>query len=144
MEKMTMTAFLTNVISANVSDEVTTFAQNELAKIKEKNEKKRNTMTATQKENAEIKKVILSIMNDNVTYTSPELTKLVNTHYEKDEETAYTTNKISALMRQLATDKKVNVIDGYKTSKGKVKGYVKILDVPTIEIELDESDESEE
>ena len=124
---MTMKMFLESVIAANISDEMTNFATTEIAKINAKNEKKRSTLTATQKENAEIKEVILSLMADNTTYSSPEITKSVNTYYEKSVEDAYSTNKISALMRQLADSNKVTIIKGFKTSKGKVNGYVKNL-----------------
>ena len=118
----TMREFLTAVINANVSDEITTFANKEIDKLDKKNDKKKSTMTKDQKVNAEIKTKILEFMNAELTYTSPELAKAMQEIFTEME---ISTNKISALMRQLTAENKVNQIEKVKTSKGYVKGYVK-------------------
>ena len=138
MNTMTMRAFLQAVIANEITDEIITYAQNEIKKLDEKNDKKRKTKSKNQQANDEIKTVILDFMDENVTYTSPEITKYLNEYYETTEENAISTQKTSALMRQLIAEKSVSVIENVKTSKGKVKGYVKnSAETKTIEIEID-------
>ena len=121
----TMREFLTAVINASISEEVTAFANKEIDKLNAKNDKKKTTMTKDQKLNAEIKTKILDFMAEETTYTSPELAKAMQSEFAEME---ISTNKISALMRQLVTENKVNQIEKVKTSKGYVKGYVKKTD----------------
>lgn len=131
----TMREFLTAVINANVSNEITTFANKEIDKLDKKNDKKKSTMTKDQKINAEIKTKILDFMTEETTYTSPELAKAMQEIFTEME---ISTNKISALMRQLTAESKVNQIEKVKTSKGYVKGYVKkSVEIPTTEIDID-------
>ena len=112
----TMRDFLNAVISADVSEEVTEYATKQLTKLDTKNEKKRTTLSANQKQNVEIKEKIFADMETEKVYTASALALV----YE------LSTQKISALMKQLVTDGLVEMIDGYKTEKGKVKGYRKI------------------
>ena len=112
----TMRDFLNAVVSAEISDEVTEYALNQIAKLDSKNEKKRTTLSTNQKNNEEIKDKILNEMETEKIYVASELAIL----YE------LSTQKISALMKQLVTEEKVEIIDNYKTPKGKVKGYRKI------------------
>ena len=136
MNTMTMRTFLQAVIANEITDEIITYAQNEIKKLDEKNDKKRKTKSKNQQANDEIKTVILDFMNENVTYTSPEITKYLNEYYETTEENAISTQKTSALMRQLIAEKSVSVIENVKTSKGKVKGYVKnSAETETVEID---------
>lgn len=138
MNTMTMRAFLQAVIANEITDGIITYAQNEIKKLDEKNDKKRKTKSKNQQANDEIKTVILDFMDENVTYTSPEITKYLNEYYETTEENVISTQKTSALMRQLIAEKSVSVIENVKTSKGKVKGYVKnSAETKTIEIEID-------
>lgn len=131
----TMREFLNAVINANVSDEITTFANKEIEKLDKKNDKKKSTMTKDQKVNAEIKTKILEFMTEETTYTSPEISKSMQEIFTEME---ISTNKISALMRQLVAENKVNQIEKVKTSKGYVKGYVKkSAEIPTIEVDID-------
>ena len=118
----TMREFLTAVINASISEEVTAFANKEIDKLNAKNDKKKTTMTKDQKINAEIKDKILDFMAEETTYTSPEIAKAMQSEFTEIE---ISTNKISALMRQLTAENKVNQIEKVKTSKGYVKGYVK-------------------
>ena len=118
----TMREFLTAVINASISEEVTAFANKEIDKLNAKNDKKKITMTKDQKINAEIKDKILDFMAEETTYTSPEIAKAMQSEFTEIE---ISTNKISALMRQLTAENKVNQIEKVKTSKGYVKGYVK-------------------
>ena len=118
----TMREFLTAVINASISEEVTAFANKEIDKLDKKNDKKKSTMTKDQKINAEIKAKILDFMTEETTYTSPEISKAMQSEFTEIE---ISTNKISALMRQLVVESKVSQIEKVKTSKGYVKGYVK-------------------
>ena len=118
----TMREFLTAVINASISEEVTAFANKEIDKLNAKNDKKKTTMTKDQKINTEIKDKILDFMAEETTYTSPEIAKAMQSEFTEIE---ISTNKISALMRQLTAENKVNQIEKVKTSKGYVKGYVK-------------------
>lgn len=111
-----MRDFLNAVVSANISDEITEYATNQLTKLDNKNEKKRTTLSANQKQNNELKEKIYSDMETEKIYTASTLAIT----YE------LSTQKISALMKQLSNDGLVETIDGYKTEKGKVKGYKKI------------------
>lgn len=108
-----MREFLNAVVSANISDEITEFATKEITKIDEKNLKKKNSKTPTQKQNEELKAKIYNEMEIDKTYTASELAKIYGV----------STQKISALMRQMTT---IEIIDNYKTDKGKVKGYKKV------------------
>jgi hypothetical protein len=138
MNTMTMRAFLQAVIANEITENVIAYAQNEIKKLDEKNDKKRKTKSKNQQANDEIKTVILDFMNENVTYTSPEITKYLNEYYETTEENTISTQKTSALMRQLVAEKSISIVENVKTSKGKVKGYIKnSAETETVEVEID-------
>ncbi len=130
---MTMRYFLKAVIANKITENIVAYAQNEIKKLDEKNDKKRKTKSKNQQANDELKKMILDFMAEDTTYTSPEIVKDLNESLETTEENTLSTQKISALMRQLAENNLVSVVEKVKTSKGKVKGYVKKSVVENVE-----------
>ena len=96
---MTMRTFLQAVIANEITDNIIAYAENEIKKLDEKNDKKRKTKSKNQKANDELKEMILDFMAENTTYTSPEIVKYLNDSLETTEENALSTQKISALMR---------------------------------------------
>lgn len=95
-----------------------TYAKSELIKLDIKNDKRKNTLSKNQTENEALKAEMLEEMKDETIYTAAELAKAFNV----------STQKISALCKQLVDKKLVEVIDGYKPegAKSKVKGYKKV------------------
>ena len=134
---MTMRTFLQAVIANEITGNIIAYAENEIKKLDEKNEKKKKTKSKNQKANDELKEMILDFMAEDTTYTSPEIVKYLNESLETNEENALSTQKISALMRQLAENKLVSVVEKVKTSKGKVKGYVKKSVVENVEDDVE-------
>lgn len=134
---MTMRMFLQAVIANEITDNIIAYAENEIKKLDEKNDKKRKTKSKNQKANDELKEMILDFMAEDTTYTCPEIVKYLNDSLETTEENALSTQKISALMRQLAENNLVSVIEKVKTSKGKVKGYVKKSVVENVENDVE-------
>ena len=115
---MTQRNFYENVIAANLSDEMTEFAQSMIDKLDKKNETRRTTKSKSQIANDGIKTEILNSMKADTVYTAG----IVATDFE------ISTQKASALLKQLVESGNLEVIEGYKTSKGKVKGYKLITD----------------
>ena len=110
---MTNREFYNAIVSAKISDEITEFAEKAIAKMDEKNAKRSNTKSATQVANDEIKVAILAQMEAEKVYTCKEIS-------EKHE---ISTQKTSALMRQLAQSGKVEVSEVKVKGQGTVKGY---------------------
>ena len=110
---MTNREFYNAIVSAKISEEITEFAEKAIAKMDEKNAKRSNTKSATQVANDEIKVAILAQMEAEKVYTCKEIS-------EKHE---ISTQKTSALMRQLAQSGKVEVSEVKVKGSGIVKGY---------------------
>ena len=115
-KEMTTRGFYTAVIEAGVSDEVTKFAEKALAKLDEKNAKRKAEGSKTAKENKVIKENLVAAMEKGVTYTAAELFAL-------GIEGITSTQKASALIRQVveaggAVESEIKI-----KGKGKVKGY---------------------
>ena len=108
---MTYREFLNTIVSANISDEVTDFAKHEVAKLDNRNEKRRNTLTPEQKENEALKAKMLEGLNGTVTASA------VASKY------GISTQKASALLRQIVEDGKATVGEVKVKSKGTVKAY---------------------
>lgn len=127
---MTNRDFLNAVLEANINVEVNDFATAELAKLDKRNEKRRNTMTKEQKENMAIKESILAVLSERPIPASAVAA-----------EVGISTQKASALLRQLVNDNLAVVAD----EKVKGKGTVKVYAVPVVETDEDETkDEDEE
>lgn len=112
-EKMTIRMFLENVIKAEISDEMTAFAQERIVKLDEKNEKKKSSTSKKQSENNELKAVILASMKNGVEYKASE----IGTTF------GISTQKASALLVQLEKDGIVESSEKREKGKGKVKVY---------------------
>ena len=122
---MTNREFFTAIVSVNVSDEITEFAKTALVKLDKKNENRRNSTSPNQKANEDFKVEILNYMNEDTSaiYTAKVLA----------DKFGVSTQKISALVKQMVDNGKLAVIDKVKDSKGnKVKGY-KVI-VPDTEV----------
>ena len=113
---MTMREFMEQVISANISTEMTEYAQTAIAKMDAKNEKRKTTQSKTQEANAEIKAKILEVMDNETVYTSAQISEVM----------ALSTAKVTALLMQLVKDGKVEKSEVKIKGKGKVNGYKKV------------------
>ena len=110
---MTYREFYTASVSANISDEITEFAESAIAKLDKKNASRSNTLTKTQVENEKIKDEILAQMEEGKTYTCKEISELHE----------ISSQKTSALMRQLAKSGKIDISEVKIKGQGTVKGY---------------------
>lgn len=115
---MTKRTFLEAIIGMeNISEEVTTFAKAELEKLNLTNEKRRNTLTKTQRENIELKTQFIAEAEIGRTYTASEVGEILGV----------STQKASALIRAIAADEESTIkveTTEVKMKKGKVKGYL--------------------
>lgn len=126
---MTNRDFLNAVLEANINVEVNDFATAELAKLDKRNEKRRNTLTKEQKENMAIKESILAVLSERPIPASAVAA-----------EVGISTQKASALLRQLVNDNLAVVAD----EKVKGKGTVKVYAVPVVETDEDETEDEDE
>ena len=110
---MTNREFYKAVIEANINADLTAHAEKEIEKLNARNEKRSTTMNKTQKENVEIKKSILAVLSADKVKTANEV----------GVECGISTNKASALLRQLVIDKFAIDSEVKIPKKGKVKGY---------------------
>lgn len=109
---MTIREFYKAVAASAASDEIKTFATEALAKMDEKNEKRRNTPSKTQIANEPIKQAILEALA-----TAPHVASELATTVE------VTTQKVSALCRALVAEGKITETEIKVKGKGKVKQY---------------------
>ena len=138
-EKMTIRMFLENVVNAEISEEMTAFAKERIAKLDEKNTKKRTSPTKKQSENDEIKAEILATMKNGIEYKASEIGAIFG----------ISTQKASALLVQLEKTGIVQATEKREKGKGKVKVYAYTTDAETdykpenIEIEVADDLEAE-
>lgn len=92
--------------------DVRDFATSAISKLDARNEKRKDTPTKAQKENAPIKEHIVAVFNG-----SPM------TAAEVAEAVGVSTQKASALLRQLVADGTLSVEDVKVPKKGTVKAY---------------------
>ena len=111
---MTTREFLNAVISANISDELTEKAQALIAQADARNAKRASTPSKTAVANAPIKTAILTLYTD-------EVKSLTAT--EVGEHLGITTQKASALLRQLVESGTLTSEEIKVPKKGKVKSY---------------------
>lgn len=112
---MTQREFYTNIINANISDEMTDFAKGEIAKLDARNDKRRNTMTKEQKANEEVKVAIADFIGDKVDVVASDIANGL----------AISTQKVSALCKQMVENGVLAVSEVKVKGKGAVKGYRK-------------------
>lgn len=110
---MTNKEFYTNVINANLTEEMTAFAEAAIAKMEASAEKKRNTPSKAALENAELAKALAEVMEIDKTYTAAELAELGE---------LANASKATAVAKVLVADGKA-ISEDVKGPKGKCKGY---------------------
>lgn len=132
---MTQRTFLEMVVNANISDEMTAYAMERIKHLDDVNEHRKAKGSKTQRANVEVKKAILASLEENTVYTASQVA-------EMGIEGITSTQKASALLRQMTETGELTVTDIKIKGKGKVKGYSlassaqEISDSSTIE-ELD-------
>ena len=114
-EKMTMKTFLNGVLATEgIAPELAEFATAEIEKIKEKNEKRRNSLTPAQVENENLKAKFVETATAETAYAASAVAEMLGV----------STQKASALMRALKAEGVVAEGEGKSaTGKGKVKTY---------------------
>ena len=108
---MTYREFFNAVINNEITDEVIAMAKAEIVKLDNRNEKRRNTLTPEQKENEALKAKMLEGLNGTVTAS------------EVASKYGISTQKASALLRQIVEDGKATVGEVKVKGKGTVKAY---------------------
>lgn len=117
-KKMTQREFFTKAIEifeSTENAEMVEFAKERISALDKRNENRSNKQTKTQIENDVIKSKILEL------YESGNEVFVASQVGEKLE---ISTNKASALLRQLALADKLSVCEVKVKGKGKVKGYL--------------------
>ena len=114
--RMTSREFFTAVIEGKINDEIKEFAQLQIEKLDSKNAKRKTTDSKTQKENKAIKTSLLATMEKDKVYTASEVAGM-------EIEGITSTQKASALLRQLVEEGKLVSEEVKIKGKGKVKGY---------------------
>ena len=112
MANMTEREFLTNIINGTITDKVKEYATNGIAKLDAKNDKRKNTKSKEQIANDGIKEQIVAYLANGSAVAASVATAL-----------SITTQKASALCRQLVDEGKVSVKDIKVKNKGAVKEY---------------------
>jgi len=106
---MTRREMFEAIVNGNVTEEVIAMAQNEIVKMDERNEKRKNTPSKTAVANEPIKAQIAEVL------TSEPMTAS-----DVAEAVGISTQKASALLRQIEG---LTVTEVKVKGKGKVKGY---------------------
>lgn len=113
MANMTMKAFLTAVLDTKgISAEVADFAKAEIAKIEEKNKKRRTTLTKGQKDNAALLEFVIAGMSATDVLTASDVAVMIDG----------STQKASAIL-QNGVKQGILTASEVKGKSGKVKGY---------------------
>ena len=111
---MTNREFLNTVINANISDEITAQAQDMLAKMDARNAKRAATPSKRSVENEPIKEKIVELLgNATELMTAPQVGEAIGV----------TTQKASALLRQMVEVGTLTSEEVKIPKKGKMKGY---------------------
>lgn len=113
---MTQRTFLEKVVNANISDEMTAYAMERIKHLDDVNEHRKAKGSKTQRANVEVKKAILASLEENTVYTASQVA-------EMEIEGITSTQKASALLRQMTETGELTVTDIKIKGKGKVKGY---------------------
>lgn len=113
---MTQRTFLEMVVNANISDEMTAYAMERIKHLDDVNEHRKAKGSKTQRANVEVKKAILASLEENTVYTASQVA-------EMEIEGITSTQKASALLRQMTETGELTVTDIKIKGKGKVKGY---------------------
>lgn len=111
---MTKREFYVAIANGEMNDEVKATAAEYIAKMDEVNEKRKNTLSKKQEENEAIKAEIMGHL-DTEAKTATTVGELMG----------ISTQKASALLRQLVNDGKATATEVKIPKKGTQKGYVK-------------------
>lgn len=109
---MTMKDFMTAVAATTTDADLRTFATDYIAKIEDKNAKRRNTPTKAQTANADLVATIVANMSAGDVLTAADVAKSLGV----------TTQKASALLQNGVKSGFLTAVD-VKGKSGKVKGY---------------------
>lgn len=105
--------FFNAIINGEITKEVIDMAKEEIEKLDARNEKRRNTMTKEQTANEGVKAQIVEFIGDKKAVVASEIAQGVGV----------STQKVSALCKQLVDEGKLTVADVKVKGKGSVKGY---------------------
>ena len=111
---MTKREFYVAIANGEMNDEVKATAAEYIAKMDEANEKRKSTLSKKQEENEAIKAEIMEHL-DTEAKTATTVGELMG----------ISTQKASALLRQLVSDGKATATEVKITGKGKQKAYTK-------------------
>lgn len=111
---MTKRDFYNAIANGQITDELMNFATEQIARMDSANEKRKNTLSKKQEENEAVKVEILTHLD-----TEPKTATTIG------ELMGISTQKASALLRQLVNDGKATVTEVKIPKKGTQKGYVK-------------------
>lgn len=110
---MTNREFFNAIVSANVSDELTAFAQEAIAKLDKRNEARSSKPSKVALANAPVKEAIVAFLAEHANAVASDIA----TGCE------ITTQKASALCRQLVEDGMLTSEEVKVPKRGKVKAY---------------------
>ena len=113
MEKMTARNFYTAISNCEMNDELKAYAAEAIKKMNEANEKKKGTLSPSQKENVVFKQRILDVLEGKDYTVAATIAELVE----------ISPNKASALLRQLVDDGALVATEVKNEKKNKVKAY---------------------
>lgn len=109
---MTNREFFETVVNANINEEITAYATEQIEKMNARNEKRRTTLSKTQLENIEIGKTVLEKMELETVYTAKEIAEMVS----------ISTQKANAVMKMLVVNNSVENLE-VKNGNRLINGY---------------------
>lgn len=110
---MTNREFYTAIINGEINDDVLAMAKAEIEKLDARNEKRRNTPTKEQEANEERKQSILAYLANNAKAFAADISTACG----------FSTQRVSALCKQLVDSGNVKVEDVKVKGKGTLKAY---------------------
>ena len=110
---MTKRDFFNAIANGQITDELKEFATEQIARMDSTNETRKNTLSKKQKENEIVKTEILTHLD-----TEPKTATTIGELME------ISTQKASALLRQLVNDGKATATEVKITGKGNQKAYI--------------------
>lgn len=110
---MTRREFMEMVIADTTNETIADFARSEIEKMDRKNELAKSRKSKKSAENEPIKEKIYSVLNSDEVTTASAVAEKVE----------ISTQKASALLRQMVEDGRITVEDVKVKGKGKQKGY---------------------
>ena len=127
---MTQREFFNAVINANISADITKFAQDRVAHLDTVNANRKSKGTPVQRENAETMAKIIDTVKPDVPYTASELAKMFD----------ISTAKASALAKKFVDNGQASVVQA-RVEKGKSKvnvyTFTSTPTVPEVEDNID-------